>query len=279
MHRLSRFGIERLEDRANPAVVASVTPEGDLLVTGSTNPGQVAVVFQTAPNHFRVEEGGQLVGEFDVTRDVVAEFGEGHDQFDVVLNGFTAPRDIRLDLGGGSNGTIVGYGTARNVTVRAGGAVTDVDGVYLSFLQTTGRAAVDLGDAPSGPGIAGDVVKVTGSQFGTDLVLTNVEDLEIRDNTTIGRDLFIATAAGTDTNIAVGAAVGRNLAVVLGGGADDVALTGSVGGAAVVSLGAGDDELEAGAGVGTLLALGGSGTDTFLGDPDARGVFLFGFEL
>lgn len=276
-HTRSQLGIESLEKRDTPAVVASVTPDGDLFVTGSVTPGQVAVVFQIAPNRFRVEEGGQTVGEFDVTRDVVAQFGGWDDQFDVVLNGFTAPRDIRLDLGSGNNGTIVGYGTARNVTVRAGGQVTESDVLFLNGLQTTGRVVVDLDAATSGSDFAKDTIRVNNSRIGTDLVLTDVEDVEILPTSSIGRDLLIANAAGTDTDITVGASVGRNVGVVLGGGADEVSLTGSVGGVAVVSLGAGDDELTVGSGIGTLVAFGGPGTDTFIGDPD--GAFLFGFEL
>lgn len=276
-HTRSQLGIESLEKRDTPAVVASVTPDGDLFITGSTNPGQVAVAFQIAPNRFRVEEGWQTVGEFDVTRDVVAQFGGWDDQFDVVLNGFTAPRDIRLDLGSGNNGTIVGYGTARNVTVRAGGQVAESDVLFLNGLQTTGRVVVDLDAATSGSDFAKDTIRVNNSRIGTDLVLTDVEDVEILPTSSIGRDLLITNTTGTDTDITVGASVGRNVGVTLGSGADEVTLTGSVGGVAVVSLGAGDDELTVGSGIGTLVAFGGPGTDTFVGVPD--GAFLFGFEL
>jgi hypothetical protein len=98
---------------------------------------------------------------------------------------------------------------------------------------------------------------------------------------TVTGNLILDGGAGNDTLTVSGTVGGRT--AIIGGAGDDtltVTKTADLMGAATVNLGAGNDKftLDDAATITTMLANGGSGTDTFVGTKTRTGLKLVSFE-
>src|SRR5262249_17873091 len=147
-------GVERLEDRSVPSVTASVV-NGSLVVRGDAeSASQLAITGSDTDadgvaDTFTVVDGSTTVGTFgDVTRDVVLRLSGNDDPVAIDLAGLSAPRNIRADLGDGTNSLSIDNGTVKGFLSISGGA--DTDTVTLggtAALTVNGNAYVNLGDA------------------------------------------------------------------------------------------------------------------------------------
>jgi hypothetical protein len=194
-----------------------------------------------------------------------------------------------------NNVTLAQGSTVNNVYVRGG---TGGNTVTLAG-DVTGDAVVDA-FFRSGSS-AGTTLDVTGSVDGNLLFFGSNQDDTLSVSGDIGKSVAAALFDGAD-KVTIDGAVTRALALDTGAGNDQISLNNAVGGRVAISAGAGDDQLTIGpaaqlqsaavinmgagadtltlddaATITTLLANGGTGTDTFVGTPTRTGLTLVSF--
>src|SRR5262245_41680718 len=105
LRQRSRLNLDRLEDRSNPSVTASVV-NGSLIVVG--DPAAASDITITASDTdadniadtFDVTDGGTAVGTFgNVTDAVILRLSANDDNVAIDLAGLTSPGRIRANLG------------------------------------------------------------------------------------------------------------------------------------------------------------------------------------
>jgi len=158
-----RLSLEVLEDRSVPAVTASVV-RGSLVVVGDPSAPSNLTLTASDTNAdgvadtFSVVDGSTAVGTFGgVTRDVVLRLSNNDDTVSLDLAGVSAPRNVRADLGGGTNSLSITNGTVTgSLSVRGGDGTDTVTLDGTSPVTVNGNAFVNLG------GAADDVLQLTG---------------------------------------------------------------------------------------------------------------------
>jgi hypothetical protein len=182
---------------------------------------------------------------------------------------------------GGSAGTTVNLDGTVEGSVAVAGAGACFHGTSATSASTLNLAGTVDGSVAFVGGGGSDTLNVTGSVGGNLLAyLGNGDDTATVSGTVTG-SLVLDGGAGNDT-MTLSGTVG-NRAIISGGAGDDtvaITATADIGGNATVNLGAGADKLtlDDGATIASLVANGGSGTDTFVGTSTRTGLKVVGFE-
>src|SRR5207245_800108 len=103
--RRTRLGLESLELRDNPAVSAWLSAVGTLTVSGAAvQADSLIAINEVAQGRFDVSDGlTRVAANLAVTRDVVVTLGAGNDKLKIDLHGYTAPGNVSVNAGDGTN--------------------------------------------------------------------------------------------------------------------------------------------------------------------------------
>jgi hypothetical protein len=264
MKTRTHLTVELLEDRAVPAVTASVV-HGNLVVVG--DPKAAAHLSITASDTnadkvadtFKVMDGTATVGTFGgVTHDLILRLGKENDAVSIDLAGLSAPQGILANLGGGDNSLSIQNGTVKGAVFVRGGA----DGNAVT-LGGTAALTVDHGVFARFAGPGNGVLELKGSAaVKGNLVTDNVAAVKLDAGSSVGKNVFDHGGAAADL-LNVAGSVGGDVVFLGGAGADTLTVTGKVGGSVLAFLGAGNDVANVGGTIGKGLVLdGGPGKDT-----------------
>lgn len=198
LRQRSRINLERLEDRSNPSVTASVV-NGSLVVVG--DPAAASDVTITASDTnaddiadtFDVTDGGTAVGTFNnVTDAVILRLSNNDDKVAIDLAGLTSPGRIRADLRNGANSLTIDNGTVGGRVVVFGGTGTDL--VTLggtAELTVNGDVRVNLDGANDDVFELGADATVTGK-----LEIAFANNVNLDAGSTVDKSVFILGGSG-----------------------------------------------------------------------------------
>jgi len=190
---------ELLEARECPAVTITAGNNANLKVVGSS---ANLVVQQEGATSFRVIDNGADRGVYSTTLDVLINMAGGNDTLTVDLNGWTTPRHLKVQTGGGTNA----------VTVREGMVNGD-----LLVTGAGGADAVTLGNAVDAMAVKG-LLKVS--------LAAGVDSLTIRDLTTLQNNVTVGGANAI--SVQQGSALLRDLIINSDSKGTAIALAGVV---------------------------------------------------
>ena len=177
----ARLRVEHLEDRTTPAASAFVNFSGDLVV--NDNVAANLAITQVGSNSFQVTDNGNPVGAgtFNgVFRDVRIQTSAADDTVLIDLGGFSAPRNLIVNLGHGNNSLTVQSGgvlgsIGYNVIVGWGGWFYQNfgggggnDDIAVTGVTVSGRIGIWTGGgdntvSPADGSVAGMVTVLTGA--------------------------------------------------------------------------------------------------------------------
>jgi hypothetical protein len=256
--------VEALEDRAVPAVMASVI-HGDLVVLGDPKAASHLSITASDTNAdkvadtFKVMDGTATVGTFSgVTHDLILRLGKEDDAVTIDLAGLSTPHGIRANLGGGDNSLSILNGTVKGAVLVRGGA----DGNVVTLGGAT-ALTVNGGVFAHFAGPGNGVLELKGSALVKGNVVTDdVASVKLDAGSAVGKNVIDHGGAAADT-LSVTGAVGGDVVFFGGKGADTLNVTGTVGGSVIAFLGAGNDVAKVGGAVaGGVFLDGGPGNDT-----------------
>jgi hypothetical protein len=200
-----------------------------------------------------------------------------------------AANNVTLDAGSTVVGSVFLVGGTGGNTVNLNGTI-EGSAVLLSrqFGSTAGSTLNITGTVDGNVGFLGSnqtdklSLSASGSVGGSLIALLGGGDDTAAVSGTVTNNLVLDGGAGNDA-LTISGAVGNRTVVTGGAGDDTLTITGSTAkltGAATVNMGAGNDKvtLDDSATITTLLANGGSGTDTFVGTRTRNGLTLVSFE-
>lgn len=249
---------EALEDRRLMTVGLEVIG-GDLHVSGTPD-GAVAII-ATGENSFDVMDDGELVDSVSgVDDDIRINFDspseDAQDELSLDLQGASVDQ-IMINLGGGTNRTVIETGSTSGSVRYYGGAGHDSLEVAEGVSIGRGLSAYlrDGNDTVEVDGQVGRSVNIYGGR-GDDSILFG-------DNSEVGRRLTIRAGAGDNTTTLEGQVEGSLF--YRGGAGDDlvdILASAAVDGRTNLMLGAGDNSVSVEGNLGAQLQVrGGSGDD------------------
>src|SRR5262245_55744664 len=258
----TRLAVEVLEDRAVPAVAASVL-EGSLVVTGDSSYKVVITASDSnsdkVADTFKVVDGSTTVGTFrGVSKDLSVRLDAGNNDLTIDLGGLAAPRDVRVALGGGNDALALVNGTVKgDVRVHGGFGTDKVALGGATLLAVNGNVNADLG------GAAGDSFQLKGqAAVKGSLTALGVTSAALDAGSVVGHNVFLSSGGGGVAARLDGQVGGdaRVLAAFFGGAGSTLSVTGKVGGGVLFVGGDKADRLSVtGTVAGDLTALLGRG--------------------
>jgi fibronectin-binding autotransporter adhesin len=260
----TRLGVEALEDRAVPAVTASVV-HGSLVVVGDPSAASHVSITASDTNadkvadSFKITDGTKVVGTFGgVTQDIILKMGKEDDAVTIDLGGLSAPHEIKAYLGDGSNALSLINGTvAGSLSVHGGDGANAVTLGGTAALTVNGHVNVQL----DGPGNGSLELKGLATVKG-DLMADHVSSVKLDAGSAVGKNAIDHGGPGVDS-LNVAGTVGGNVIFQGGKQADTLNVTGTIGDSLFASLGQGSDAASVGGKVGGSVVLhGGTGKDT-----------------
>lgn len=301
----TRLGVERLEDRATPALTADFSA-GVLTITGVAMDGPINITQDsTAAGSVRVSDGPTTVGQglYSGVTSIHLDLTRADDTVNIDLGGQTLSADIAADIGAGANTLTLTNGTLNGTLGVCGdhgfnGYQPDVgrdtitlatDAVANNLIARIGAAGatVEINGHLSGYAVigafnglrttAGTAVTVPGSIDGTLVFIGSYQSDVLAVTGTIGRSLLAATYGGNDL-MSVGGTVGDRLILDTGADQDAINLNGSVGGETLVVAGQGNDVVTIKSGAqlsGPATVLLGQGNDRMVLESGAQFSSLF----